>query len=126
MRALFMVGLGGCIGAVSRYAISEFVKQRVPAHPHAGTFVVNMLGCLVIGFVMNLAMEESATSQAWKLLIVTGCLGALTTFSTFGFETITLLQDRRLAAAVLNVVGNVAVGLPSVWVGMTLARTLTP
>ena len=122
MRSLLLVGLGGCIGAIGRYAISEFVKQRIPAHAHAGTFVVNMLGCLLIGFVMNFALEDTAISQTWKLVLVTGCLGALTTFSTFGFETVTLLQDKRVGAAMLNVFGNVAVGLPSVWIGMTLAR----
>jgi CrcB protein len=122
VRSLLLVGLGGCIGAIGRYAISEFVKQRIPAHAHAGTFVVNMLGCLLIGFVMNFALEDTAISQTWKLVLVTGCLGALTTFSTFGFETVTLLQDKRVGAAMLNVFGNVAVGLPSVWIGMTLAR----
>lgn len=122
MRSLLLVGLGGCIGAIGRYAISEFVKQKIPAHPHAGTFVVNMIGCLLIGFVLSLALEETTTSQNMRLIIVTGCLGALTTFSTFGFETVSLLQEKRVFAALLNVGGNVIVGLPCVWLGMMCAK----
>lgn len=124
MRSLLLVGLGGCIGAVGRYAISEFVKQRLPSHPHVGTFLVNATGCLLIGFVMNLTIEETNASQAWRLLIVTGCLGALTTFSTFGYETVSLIQESRLFDAVVNVVGNLLVGLPFVWLGIQMAKML--
>lgn len=124
MRSLLLVGLGGCIGAIGRYVIGEFVKQRIPTHPHVGTFVVNMLGCLLIGFVMSLSLggESTASQQTWRLLIVTGCLGALTTFSTFGFETVTLLQENRVGDALTNVAGNLLIGLPFVWLGMQLAK----
>ncbi len=122
MREVLLVGLGGCLGAVTRYGVSEFVKERVPSHPHAGTFVVNVVGCLLIGFVLSLASNESsAISDAWKLVLVTGCLGALTTFSTFGHETVSLLQDKRMTDAIVNVAGNLAVGLPAVWLGIKIA-----
>lgn len=124
MQSILVVGLGGFLGAVGRYVIAEFVRQRVPAHPHAGTFAVNMIGCLAIGFVMNVALAGAGVSDAWKLFIVTGCLGALTTFSTFGFETVELLQDQQYGHAVLNVLGNLAVGLPAVWIGTKLGNWL--
>ena len=126
MRDVLIVGLGGCVGAVARYGISELVKHRIPTHAHAGTFVVNAVGCLLIGFVMTLASQEGTSiSPAWKLLIVTGCLGALTTFSTFGNETVSLAQQSRIQAAVINVIGNVAVGLVAVWVGIKVASWMT-
>lgn len=118
MRSILLVGLGGCVGAIGRYTIGEFVKSRIPAYPHAGTFVVNMIGCLLIGFVMELTTNAS---PPWRLVIVTGCLGALTTFSTFGLETVRLLEDSKLNAAAANVIGNIAVGLPAVWLGIKAA-----
>ena len=77
-----------------------------------------------IGFVMSLSLggESTASQQTWRLLIVTGCLGALTTFSTFGFETVTLLQENRVGDALTNVAGNLLIGLPFVWLGMQLAK----
>ena len=122
MRDVLIVGLGGCFGAVVRYGISELVKQRIPTYAHAGTFVVNAVGCLLIGFVMTLASQEGTSiSPAWKLLIVTGCLGALTTFSTFGHDTVSLVQQSRIQDAVINVIGNLAIGLAAVCVGIKVA-----
>lgn len=124
MRALLLVGLGGSVGAIGRYVLGEFVKQRFPDHPHAGTFTVNMLGCLLIGLVMNLVIAGESLSDSWRLVLVTGCLGALTTFSTFGYETVLLVQQQRTGDAVMNVLANVAVGLPAVLLGMRLASLL--
>lgn len=121
-----MVGLGGSFGAIVRYGISEFVKQRLPNHGHAGTFVVNALGCLIIGVVMGLASQEGTSiSPAWKLLIVTGCLGALTTFSTFGYDTVSLVQQSRIQDAIINVVGNLLVGICAVGVGIKVAAWIS-
>ena len=121
-----MVGLGGSLGAVARYGISEFVKQRLPNHGHAGTFVVNAIGCLVIGVVMTLASQEGTSiAPAWKLLIVTGCLGALTTFSTFGYDTVSLVQQSRVPDAIANVIGNMVVGLCAVVVGVKIASWIS-
>ena len=80
-----------------------------------------MIGCLLIGFVMQLASGNSNTSQTVRLIVVTGCLGALTTFSTFGLETLKLLQENRLAAAGTNVLGNLLIGLVAVWLGIQVA-----
>lgn len=125
MRDILMIGIGGSIGALARYGISEFIKQRIPSHGHAGTFAVNAIGCLIIGVVMTLASQEGTNiSPAWKLLIVTGCLGALTTFSTFGYDTISLVQEKRIQDAIVNVVGNLAVGLAAVWVGVKAAESI--
>ncbi len=126
MRDVLIVGLGGCVGAVARYGITDFVKQRVPTHAHAGTLIVNAVGCLLIGLVMTLASQEGTNiAPAWKLLIVTGCLGALTTFSTFGHDTVSLVQQSRIQDAVINVVGNLVVGLAAVWVGIKVAEWIT-
>lgn len=118
MRNLLLVGIGGFLGAALRYGVSSGVRNRWPDHPHAGTFLVNMLGCLCIGFVMGLATDEKTISESSRLFIVTGCLGAVTTFSTFGYETILLVQDHRIGAALVNVAGQLLIGLLAVLCGL--------
>ncbi len=124
MKTLLFVGLGGSVGAIARYAISDFIRSKLPSHPHAGTLVANILGCLLIGVVLEYAVEEQALSRSTRLFVVTGCLGALTTFSTFGYETIALLESRRLGEALVNVLANVVLGLSAVWLGIRLVEWL--
>ncbi|MCL4112631.1 UNVERIFIED_CONTAM: hypothetical protein GTU68_044017 [Idotea baltica] len=97
------------------------VQRLVPASFSAvGTLCVNVIGCVVIGLMMAFA-EREAISPTVKLVIVTGLLGSLTTFSTFGFETVELARAGRLPAAFANVAANLLMGLPCVLLGRSLA-----
>ena len=89
-----------------------------------GTLVVNVLGCLVIGVLMELAREEEYLSGNARLLLVTGLLGSLTTFSTFGYETILLMAENKLPLAFLNVALNVVVGCAAIFAGYWLTKSL--
>ncbi len=128
MMYVLMVGLGGFVGAVSRYALNGVVQKACPNFVPAGTLVVNVLGCLFIGFLMTILIDQpTAEEQAWlpyslRLFLVTGILGSLTTFSTFSYQTIELLREEQIRQAVLNVVANVGLGFPAVWLGRILAR----
>ena len=82
----------------------------------AGTLVVNVLGCLLLGYLIHIS------SQQWKLILGVGFLGALTTFSTFGVETISKLKAGHVSLAALNVFLNLTIGFAAVWLGMTLAK----
>jgi CrcB protein len=119
------VGTGGFVGAIARFQISQSVSEWSEAKYGRvwpiGTFAVNVLGCLLIGILMALVMEKSLSDRA-KLIWITGCLGSLTTFSTFGFETISLIREDRPILGVANVAANVIVGLVAVLVGMSIAR----
>ena len=86
--------------------------------------MINVTGCFGIGFLAVLAEERMLLGPGARLFLMVGVLGGYTTFSTFGYETIALLRDGSLVAAALNVLGQVALGLLAVWVGMTAARVL--
>lgn len=118
MSALLVI-LGAVVGAPLRYLTDQAVQSRHDSVFPWGTLVVNVVGSLVIGLVAGAAVP------AWALtLITTGFCGALTTFSTFGYETVRLLEDGSYAAGLANVVANLAVGLGACslgwWVGSAI------
>lgn len=110
MTVVVMVLLGGAIGAPLRYLADLFVRSRHDSAFPWGTFAVNVVGSLVLGVTAAVVLEVGA--PPWVLaLIGTGFCGALTTFSTFGFETVRLLEEGSLRAAAANCVASLAVGL---------------
>ncbi len=119
--AVLLVFLGGCFGAVARYATDRLVQRRHDVVFPWGTFLVNMAGSALLGLVAGAA----TASTHWLVLLVgTGFCGALTTFSTFSFETFRLLEDGSRLAAARNVVASVLVGLACVTAGYQLAVAL--
>lgn len=108
------VALGGALGALARWGMSGLTHRLLGDGFPFGTLAVNAAGCLAIGAVLYLALERGHLSPAARLLIVTGFLGSLTTFSTFGHETVELLRSERIGAAMGNVLLNVCVGLAAV------------
>ena len=120
MSKILVVALGGALGAVARYSVGGIMQkvalQRFGRPLPLGTFAVNAVGCLLIGALMVL-VHEKRMSEAARLLCITGILGAFTTFSTFGYESLELMQEREFRLAGLNLLGNVLVGLAAVWVG---------
>ena len=121
------VGIGGFAGAVSRFQISLWLSgwstQRFGRVYPFGTFAVNIAGCLLIGILMTLAADKKIP-DVWQRALVTGCLGSLTTFSTFSYETIELIRDDRPGLAAAYVVANLVIGLAAVAVGMGIARAV--
>ena len=119
-----MVGLGGFIGAILRYGLSGLMHRVLGSNFLYGTLAVNVLGSFALGLFLTLSSTRLAISDEWKSFIAVGILGAFTTFSTFSFETIALLQERLLMQAFLNIGLNVILALASVWAGMALARII--
>jgi len=91
----------------------------------AGTFTVNVVGCLVAGVLAGLAEKHSMFSADTRLLLFTGLLGGFTTFSAFGLETMTLLKRGDIAIASANVLLSVVAGLAALWLGLGLATLKT-
>lgn len=120
MLTVLLVGLGGFIGAIARYGISSWVYRYTPMTFPYGTLVVNLLGCLLIGFLMTWSFDR--LGPHWRMFAVTGLLGSLTTFSTFGYETLLLIDRGDIKAAILSVAANMVVGLLAVVVGRWLAH----
>ncbi|HEX6984441.1 MAG TPA: fluoride efflux transporter CrcB [Planctomycetaceae bacterium] len=122
--ALLAVAAGGAVGAVCRYVVGLLVLRWHPEAGPLGTFAVNVAGCFLIGVVVPL-VERSSLPPVAGLLLATGFLGALTTFSTFGHETVLLATARqRLDLALLNVAASLAAGIAAVWLGRAVVRWL--
>ena len=119
MKAVLLVALGGAIGSVARYKLSGFVLHHtVDWRFPAGTFTVNVLGCLAAGVLAGLAEKHDMLSPDARVLLFTGLLGGFTTFSAFGLETMHLLKRGDLAIAAANVVLSVLAGLAALWIGL--------
>lgn len=119
------VGLGGFVGAIARYAISGILQNRFPGFRPAGTLVVNLLGSLLIGFLMAIVISRPNFSHTARLFLITGILGSLTTFSTFGYETVELLREQEYRGALWNILSNLVVGLLAVGLGLWSGSLIT-
>lgn len=124
MTNLLYIAVGGALGAVGRYTLSGWVLGLCGEKFPYGTLAVNLIGCFLVGLVVQVSQTTTLISEEMRKAIVIGFLGALTTFSTFGLETLRLLEQSQWTKALGNVAVSVIVGLAAVWVGITLARLI--
>ena len=118
------VGIGGFVGAVGRYGLAGLVQRWVRGDFPWGTLAVNVLGCFLIGLLMALARFGIVLCPRTRTFLGIGLLGSLTTFSTFGYETMELVRTGSWFAAAGNVAGNVILGLAAVLAGLAAGRLL--
>ena len=122
---LSIIGAGGFTGAVLRFVVSSWVQHRSGSIVFPfGTMAVNMIGCFVIGLLTYLVETRSMFSMETRNFVLIGLLGAFTTFSTFGNETLGLIRDSRLDLAVLNAGTQVVIGVALVWVGRIVGAVI--
>jgi CrcB protein len=124
MMNTLVVGLGGFVGASARYLVGGLVYRVLPETFPYATFLINVTGCFGIGFLAVLAEDRPSFGPGLRLFLMIGVLGGYTTFSTFGYETLALVREGSRAAALVNVLGQVAFGLAAVWLGAVAARAL--
>lgn len=125
MRDFWIICLGACAGATSRYYLGLFAAARYGTAFPYGTFVINITGCLILGFFNALAVERAGfIPSELRLLVSVGFIGSYTTFSTFGWESIRLLEEGNFLLAAAYVLGSVLVGLLAVYLGLVAARAL--
>ena len=124
MQNALVIALGGALGALSRYGLGVWISnkwnQGFPLH----TFLINVSGAFLLGFLNILFIERLTVSPLWRLGIGVGFLGAFTTFSTFGFEVISLLEGGSLFMAGLYTLLSIVIGFTGVALGIGLARIL--
>jgi CrcB protein len=118
---LVTVALGSAVGGAARFALTIVTQSRTDAAFPVGTFVVNILGCLALGALVQLTAGRSTVTQ---LLLTTGFCGGFTTFSTFSYESIALIQNGLWARAGAYVAGSVVLGLAAFWCGMAATRAM--
>lgn len=116
--------MGGALGAVLRYSISSGIYHWFGRSFPYGTLVVNVLGSLAIGLISILLVQKMNVSHELKLGIVVGVLGALTTFSTFSWDTLHLLEQGYVQKAFLNVLLNVSVCIAAAWLGAQWGKSM--
>jgi CrcB protein len=119
---LVLIALAGAIGTLSRFWLQGFVQKLTGEGFPWGTLVVNVLGCFLFGVVWSLAEERLVISGETRLIILTGFMGAFTTFSTFAFETGQQLRESQWLYAAGNVGGQVALGLVFLFLGLAAGR----
>lgn len=120
-RNIVIVGIGGFLGTVARYLVAVSISKTLHPFPLA-TFVINVVGCLVIGVIYGVADRSAVLSPEWRLFLATGFCGGFTTFSSFAYENVNLLQLGQYSIFALYTVGSIAAGLLAAGAGVLLSR----
>jgi fluoride exporter len=123
MRITLLIVFGAA-GTLARYGLQEFVRHRAGSSFPTGTLIINILGCLLLGGVAQFGLHHVSLPADWRIGISVGFLGAFTTFSTFGLETVRLLQDGEWTRAVLYVSCSVVGGMFAIVGGMRIANMM--
>ncbi len=125
LSQVMIVGAGGFIGSALRFIVSGWVQRLAAASLMPwGTLAVNVLGCLALGFLGGIAEYRQVFEPGQRLFLMVGILGGFTTFSTFAFESITLMQDAEMIRAFVNTAAQIVLGFGAAFAGYVLARFL--
>lgn len=119
---IIMVAIGGALGALSRYGLCGLINYLYKPQLTLGTIIVNMLGCFLMGLAISMIHGRFPVPDSIKLLLLTGFLGAFTTFSTYTLESVSYINDGKLALAVWNIVASTIVSLPLMYLGMKVGK----
>lgn len=122
MRLLWGIAVGAAVGGLARYFVAAFIQQRAGTTFPWGTLIVNLSGSLLLGFIVRYAVATPGMSFEMRALLTTGFCGGYTTFSTFSFETATLLEDGQYERASAYAFGSVLLALAGTFGGFMLAR----
>ena len=122
MIHLLSIAAGGAVGALLRFWFSSGAHYLIGKGFPYGTLLVNVMGSFIIGAVYVFMVERGELSEDWRAFLVIGLLGAFTTFSTFSFETINLIETGEMLKAGLNVLLSISICFVACWAAMMLAR----
>jgi CrcB protein len=117
LKNLLLVGLGGSIGSIARYAVSLLIRSK--SFPYA-TLSVNVIGSFIIGVVFAMSIKEAGLSNNWRLFLATGICGGFTTFSAFSLENMELLQNGKIGMALSYIIFSILLGIIATFLGYQL------
>ncbi len=125
MLNILMVGLGGFLGSICRYLVIDLSQK---ANPNAflpyGTLIVNVAGCLIIGFLYGMSETRQLFSPEIRMLVFIGFLGGFTTYSTFGYEIFAIIKNGQFLAAGIHLFLHLTLGLGAVWFGYFMSQQI--
>jgi CrcB protein len=124
MTRVLLIGLAGALGTLARYGIGLWAGKTLGTSFPYGTFIVNVSGCFLIALVSQLALSTTLISPTLRLTLTTGFMGGLTTYSSFNYETTTLLRERGFAAGLANVGLTLATCFLAGLLGLVAARRM--
>jgi fluoride exporter len=124
VQKILLLCCAGALGTLSRYGVSGLVQRMVGSSFPLGTFVVNLSGCLLFGLVFGLFEERIGLPSEVRFILLTGFMGAYTTFSSYMFESVTLLQHGQWLAAAGNILGQTVAGVLLTIAGLALGKML--
>jgi len=119
-----MVGIGGCLGSILRFWLGSYIGGKLGTRFPYGTLVINVSGSFLLGIVFALLTARASWSPNWRYLLLIGFIGGYTTFSSFEFETLRMIQDGQTGLGLLYVATSVAIGFVAVWGGMIAGKAI--
>jgi CrcB protein len=125
MTRVLLVGLAGALGTLSRYGVGLWAQKTLGTTFPYGTLIVNVVGCFLIALIFQLATSPTMISPTMRITLTTGFMGGLTTYSSFNYETTSLLRERAWATALLNVGVTLSACFVAGLLGLLVARRLT-
>jgi CrcB protein len=124
MEKYILISIGAVLGANARYLVSGWAAERWGTSFPYGTLIINLSGSLLFGLFLAFATERALVEPRYRLLIATGFLGAYTTFSTYTYESVTLILNGSWGTGLFNLLGSAVLGALAVGVGILIARAL--
>ena len=125
IKQIVLVALGGSTGSVLRYLSSLWIMKRFPYRFFPlGTFIVNITGCFIMGFLLGLLFSHNIRSEESKLLLIVGFCGGYTTFSALSSESLQLFEAGNYWTLALYITGSVLLGIVAVWSGNVLSKIM--
>ena len=122
LKTIIYIAIGGAIGSVLRYLTSVLVAKYWSNHFPLATLITNVIGCFLIGILIGILEKNNLASSNLKWFLITGFCGGFTTFSTFGYENISLFQSNNSALAFGYIALSIILGLFAVWLGLFVTK----
>jgi CrcB protein len=124
IRLILLVGTGGFLGTIARFMTSRYCAAYFPSSFPYGTFIVNVVGCFLIGLIYGISEKGTYMSTEWRLILTVGFCGGFTTFSAFAAENMAMLRDSEFFNFFLYTGSSIFVGLLATFAGIMLIKIL--
>jgi fluoride exporter len=124
LQTILLVGTGGFIGSVMRYLVQYYMEKSLTSTFPWGTLIANIAGSFIIGMIFSLAEKGNLMSAEWRIFLAVGICGGFTTFSSFAYNNLTMLNERAWGSLLLNMGGNLFLGILAVYLGIILVRLI--